>query len=73
MFHLHENVHENEYDEFVRELPEELARLAKLQGKDLSFSICHVEDVKSYAPKVHHFVFDIVCTPNIYKCLFNTI
>ena len=62
---MHENVHENEYDAFVRELPEELARLAAIQGKNLLFNICHVEDVKSYAPKVHHFVFDIECKPGI--------
>lgn len=62
--HLHENVHEAEFESFSSDLPKELARLAELQKKPLQFSIVHIEKVKSYAPKVHHYVFDIVCKPN---------
>lgn len=64
VLHLHENVHESEFEIFSNDLPKELARLAELQNKPLQFSIVHIEKVKSYAPKVHHYVFDIVCKAN---------
>lgn len=63
MLHVHENVHDDEYKQFVTELPNELQRLGEEKGKAYHCVIQHVEKVKSYAPKVYHYVFDIVCTP----------
>ena len=62
MLHIHENVHENEYASFLQELPGELESLGRAKGKKFVCQIVHVEKVKSYAPKVNHYVFDVQCT-----------
>lgn len=63
VLHVHENVHDDEYAQFVADLPNELQRLGEEKGKTYHCVIQHVEKVKSYAPKVYHYVFDVVCTP----------
>ena len=61
MLHVHENVHDDEYAKFVKELPKELMMEGQKLGKQYTCEIVHVEKVKSYAPKVYHYVFDIIC------------
>ena len=60
--HVHENVHDIEYESFVSNLPAELERIGKEKGKHLHCTIVHIEKVKSYAPKVFHYVFDVQCS-----------
>lgn len=62
MLHVHENVHDNEFDSFVSNLTKELEIIAQQKGKNLHCSVVHVEKVKSYAPKVFHYVFDVLCS-----------
>lgn len=63
MLHVHENVHDREYESFISNLPVELEKIGKQKNKNLHCTIVHVEKVKSYAPKVFHYVFDVKCSP----------
>lgn len=60
---MHENVHDEEYEAFMKGLCAELEEIAREKGKQFRCSIQHVENVKSYAPKVCHYVFDVLCMP----------
>lgn len=62
MLHVHENVHDNEFDSFVSNLTAELETIAQQKGKNLHCTVVHIEKVKSYAPKVYHYVFDVLCS-----------
>ena len=66
ILHVHENVHDDELPAFVNALPIELQRLGREKGKEYECKIVHTEKVKSYAPKVYHYVFDVACTNIIY-------
>ena len=66
VLHVHENVHDDEFSSFVNALPIELQRLGREKGKEYGCKIIHIEKVKSYAPKVYHYVFDVVCTTIYY-------
>ena len=57
MLHVHENVHDREYESFISNLPVELEKIGKQKNKNLHCTIVHVEKVKSYAPKVFHRMF----------------
>lgn len=61
MLHVHENVHDSEYEQYVQSLPKELEQLGERKGKKYHCKIDHIERVKSYAPKVYHYVFDVKC------------
>jgi tRNA wybutosine-synthesizing protein 2/3/4 len=61
ILHVHENVHDSEYESFVQSLPKELEQLGEQKGKKYHCEISHIERVKSYAPKVYHYVFDVKC------------
>lgn len=67
IFHVHMNLTEPELDGFVVELQAEIRSLIHLlrndlAGQNVSFHLLHTEKVKSYAPKVNHYVFDLqVC------------
>ncbi|NXQ86006.1 TYW2 protein, partial [Nyctibius grandis] len=39
--------------------------LAELHGRPWHTSILHIEEVKSYAPHVHHLVLDLECRPTL--------
>ncbi|NWJ08215.1 TYW2 protein, partial [Crypturellus undulatus] len=41
------------------------ALLEELHGRPWRTSILHIEDVKSYAPHVHHIVLDLECRPTL--------
>ena len=71
ILHVHENVHDDEFPAFVNALPIELQRLGREKGKEYECKIVHTEKVKSYAPKVYHYVFDVVCTSIIYAVYSN--
>lgn len=60
---MHENVHDEEYEEFMKGLCGELECIAREKGKRFQCSIQHIENVKSYAPKVCHYVIDVLCAP----------
>lgn len=62
MLHVHENVHDLEFDAFVSNLPRELEAIGEQKGKHFHCTIVHTEKVKSYAPKVFHYVFDVQCS-----------
>ena len=61
MLHVHENVHDDEYDEFMKRLCGELEAIGREKGKSYRCEITHIERVKSYAPKVYHYVIDVLC------------
>ncbi|KAG0257764.1 hypothetical protein DFQ27_004946 [Actinomortierella ambigua] len=66
--HVHQNVRQGEEPEFERRLIDELHRLFDIwklqqqQGK-WDIHVRHVECVKSFAPMVYHYVFDVECRP----------
>jgi len=62
--HVHENVPRLEVESFQERLLETLRQYAVEVGKSFTFSVKHVEKVKSYCPRNFHIVFDISCTPN---------
>ncbi|KAK8803700.1 hypothetical protein WA158_001394 [Blastocystis sp. Blastoise] len=59
MLHIHENIHDNEYNTFIESLPIQLSTIATSNQKSFQFTITHVEKVKSYAPRVYHYVLDV--------------
>jgi len=61
--HVHENVHRDEVTAFVERMEANLADIARGLGKVWNVSCKHVERVKSYAPRVYHYVFDVLCAP----------
>lgn len=62
--HLHENVFEKELVQWTEGMLAEFQGLLHAQGKLLNVQLVHRECVKSYAPRVNHYVFDLVCRPH---------
>lgn len=62
--HVHENVPETDAEKFATYLEKELAAIA-LRGRESEWScVCrNIQKVKSYAPRVFHYVFDMECRP----------
>lgn len=61
--HVHENVAVEDRDTWECRLVETMQTLAKAAGRDWAITCKHVERVKSYAPKVYHYVADLHCVP----------
>lgn len=61
IIHVHENVFEKELSQWLEELVIHFERLFMEANKQLSVKILHVERVKSYAPRVNHYVVDLAC------------
>eukprot|EP01039_Chlorochromonas_danica_P008263 gene8263-9112_t len=61
IIHVHENVFEKELSQWLEELVVHFERLFLEANKQLSVKILHVERVKSYAPRVNHYVVDLAC------------
>jgi tRNA G37 N-methylase Trm5 len=62
VIHVHENVHERDLSQWLEILVAEFGALFRAERKDFCTTISHVERVKSYAPRVNHYVIDLVCT-----------
>ncbi|KAF9436380.1 tRNA methyltransferase tyw3 [Entomortierella beljakovae] len=64
--HVHHNVRVGEEEAFKTYLLKSLQELFTTwkAGVSWSISLRHVENVKSFAPMVFHYVYDIECKPN---------
>ncbi|CAI5704989.1 unnamed protein product [Peronospora effusa] len=60
-FHVHDNVAIEDQTAWKERVLDSMRQLAQQNGKDWIITCDHVEKVKSYAPKVYHFVADIHC------------
>lgn len=63
VLHVHENVHERDIAQWIADMQRSFEELFLAAGKDLRTRVLHVETVKSYAPRVNHYVVDLLCTP----------
>ncbi|EKX45664.1 hypothetical protein GUITHDRAFT_71161, partial [Guillardia theta CCMP2712] len=62
--HVHENVAEADEATWLRQLEEELEKIARRQGRgEWRARVEHVEHVKTYAPRVWHLVADVEMRP----------
>jgi tRNA wybutosine-synthesizing protein 2 len=61
--HVHENMHQQELEIKSKQLIEQFENLFHSLNKPMQVVIEHIETVKSYAPRVYHYVFDLYCTP----------
>ena len=59
LIHVHENVHEEEHEEFLEACREFFLEKIRARSNDVDVSIANVVRVKSYAPKVWHIVVDL--------------
>ena len=60
MLHVHENVRDGEGAAWAEaELVPSLRALAAEANKNWAIEVQHIERVKSYAPRVAHYVFDV--------------
>ena len=64
LLHIHENVHEEDIrsGEWMSSCLAYLRSEFATRGKPMDLEVLHIERVKSYAPRVYHFVADISCT-----------
>jgi tRNA wybutosine-synthesizing protein 3 len=62
-FHVHDNVAVEDREAWEQRVLTSMRELAQQYGKHWTITCEHVEKVKSYAPKVYHFVADIHCVP----------
>lgn len=63
--HVHVNLMEHEVEGWKTKLIDEFTRLFKeCSGNNWTTTIHHVECVKSFAPKVYHYVADVECRPH---------
>jgi len=61
---VHENVAEADEATWLRQLEEELEKIARRQGRgEWRARVEHVEHVKTYAPRVWHLVADVEMRP----------
>lgn len=63
VLHIHENVHQKEVDTWQEQTCRTFERLFAESHKPMVVTVLHRECVKSYAPRVHHYVLDVRCTP----------
>jgi tRNA wybutosine-synthesizing protein 3 len=63
ILHVHENVNDNNIENFSEYLLIMLGKFFHNEGKNFNFKIIKTEKVKSYAPHVLHIVFDVLCIP----------
>lgn len=63
--HVHENVAVEDREAWEQRLVDTMQSLAKAAGRNWSITCTHVERVKSYAPKVYHYVADLHCVPSL--------
>ena len=62
MLHVHENVNDDNIDQFGTEMLVEFNKLLQSFHKYFNLAIIHTEKVKSYAPHVLHVVYDVKLT-----------
>ncbi len=62
VFHVHENVNDDNIEQFGVDMLVEFDRLFQLYHKSFKMTITHTEKVKSYAPHVLHVVYDVKLT-----------
>jgi tRNA wybutosine-synthesizing protein 3 len=65
--HIHANVCVDEVDAWLEKLQMLLADHAKTIGRDWIISIHHIENVKSYGPRIDHLVIDVRCSASLSK------
>ena len=63
IIHVHENVMERDFPAWVENMKQTFEQLLKEREKEMKITIQHVEIVKSYAPRVYHYVIDLHCVP----------
>jgi tRNA(Phe) wybutosine-synthesizing methylase Tyw3 len=63
VLHIHENVHQRDVESWELQTCDTFARLFAEAGKPMTVTVLHRECVKSYAPRVHHYVLDVQCHP----------
>ena len=64
--HVHVNLMDAQIPQWSAETIHHFeAELWKVKGNKWDVSVKHVEKVKSFAPRVFHFVFDLYCSPCI--------
>ncbi len=61
--HVHENVHERDIQEWIENMKIKFHDLLEAEGKCMQLEVRHIEIVKSYAPRVYHYVIDLECRP----------
>jgi tRNA wybutosine-synthesizing protein 3 len=59
--HVHDNVAVEDRESWELHVVNSMQKLAQQYGKKWKIECAHVEKVKSYAPKVYHYVADIHC------------
>ena len=63
MIHVHENVMEKDFPKWLEDMQTTFQALLRDCNKPMQLTIQHVEIVKSYAPRVYHYVVDMQCIP----------
>ena len=63
IIHVHENIFEKELSEWLEQMKVSFVRLfQEIKQQVMVLEILHVEKVKSYAPRVNHYVIDLKCS-----------
>ncbi|XP_065573025.1 tRNA wybutosine-synthesizing protein 2 homolog isoform X2 [Artemia franciscana] len=52
-----------EWEHWAAYVKSEIKKMLEDGGKNWNVRITHLEDVKSYAPRINHLVLDLLCTP----------
>lgn len=63
VLHVHYNVNTADIPGWVVDMCATFTQLFAEGGKPMKLECTHVEKVKTYAPRVHHIVADVTCTP----------
>ncbi|CAN0050772.1 unnamed protein product [Ectocarpus fasciculatus] len=63
VLHVHYNVNTVDIPGWVVDMCATFTQLFAEGGKPMKLECTHVEKVKTYAPRVHHIVADVTCTP----------
>ena len=61
ILHIHGNVKGNDWTTWTHQTQNEIEGIL---GTNWTVEQIHIENVKSFAPKVYHLVVDLKCTPN---------
>ena len=64
ILHVHENVRDEEIDQWVNDACKTFTNLFLKQGQYMDITCLHIERVKSYSPRILHIVCDLKVEPS---------